>query len=409
MLDTFLFDEPVDPADLHETLIDAHFDGIWIASQLFDAESLGKQVQQLTFFDLRSGHLLVDDKLDLALENLGAQLHVHIEGSFARYTARLSDKNPIERSGRHAEDGFAQTFERQTGLRWSPIVALQEQTAPASADESHHALVLLRGRFTVVPHGMPFWPPLFFFHHRDALADLAQAGAKTSASDEHLAFVAFDRQQLDHLCRLPIGDLRRFVKAIGGEGGPLLGPHVNALQTVVEFLDSCNADQALADVANVDPLIYEVLALCCSGAYVSGETIDYVDQSFFPLLALSDTPIDRAVVAPNLEDIDQAPALCAAAEVLPYTAPEGQLLDSFADDELTTLCPWAVDADGGYEGSLFLLDIDRFAERFIGFDADTMLKRVERFVEVWQELLDQPARALYRFTRGGRSGRAAAL
>jgi hypothetical protein len=91
-------------------------------------------------------------------------------------------------------------------------------------------------------------------------------------------------------------------------------------------------------------------------------------------------------VRESLEEIQDLDTLRAMVEVLPYSAPEGELLECFADEELTPLARWA-ERDGVYEGSLFLLDTTRLAELVERFDAPAFSRRIEQFRRVWADVL----------------------
>jgi hypothetical protein len=112
--------------------------------------------------------------------------------------------------------------------------------------------------------------------------------------------------------------------------------------------------------------------------------------------------VPKAALAESLDDIALLGVYSALPEVLPYRVPEGQIMESFADEELAPLAPWAVQ-DGEYEGSLFLLSAARLKQLVADFDLDELKQQAAEFRREWFSLDDPRGASLEEWAETRRS------
>lgn len=168
------------------------------------------------------------------------------------------------------------------------------------------------------------------------------------------------------------------------EARRFLGPMVGDLPPVLDELRRMETNlhvrkaRAVTDVA-------ELLALVHTRLSTPGHRAAYLDQVFFPLLSLHDDPVPPALDPDELDAIDALDVCQAMADQLPYHAPEGELLESFGDDELTPLCRVLDLDDEG--GAVWLLRPDRLQERLDAFVPEAFREVYMAFYERWWQAL----------------------
>jgi hypothetical protein len=132
--------------------------------------------------------------------------------------------------------------------------------------------------------------------------------------------------------------------------------------------------------------VVELIHIAHATGGTAGDTLAFWDQLFFPLLNLYEGDLPP-LEATELEDLEAGGVLQAMAEVLPYNAPEGQLLESLGDDELRPLAPGH--AQGGeYDGALYLVERGRLRTLLESFDGQHLLEQKEKFLSAWFRALE---------------------
>ena len=281
-------------------------------------------------------------------------------------------------------DAFHRDFLKETGLEFLGLIenpAREEQSAEIAQEGTQ---ILIRGRFIQLLPGMGRWPELFRFHDRN----------DTSAPDEHrdhVALIALDLKALDQLWRLtPAAKVTQFLRLMEPVGAQVLGPLNHALPRVLASLEALPPEAPLAAAARPSLTTLEVLAMCTAQVFMVGDQLSYLDERFFPLFSLAAGEISKEAIADSADEIAPLGILSALTEVLPYSVPEGQMMEAFDDEEIAPLAPWAVEGEV-YEGALFLLEPSRLLGLLQDFDIEELQGRTRTFCEAWCEIDDPNA------------------
>jgi hypothetical protein len=307
--------------------------------------------------------------------------------------------------------GFLRAFTALTGLEWAVLAAAAAEPGRFAEVADDRTELLLRGRILGIPEGMPRYPELFKLHYIDEIEwegdeegdeeseedgeeDEALQGdeedegeGEDGAGDERLLLLLLDPELGRYLWEeAPAAHVTSFLKAIEPVRGAVLGPLAHALPDVITMVQAQKPDRPLAESPLRELVVFELLSVATAVGYLAGDTVEYYDQRFFPLLNLVDGAVAPEAVRSSLDEIREMDVLGAMVEVLPYSAPEGELLESFADEELGPPAAWA-EREGVYEGSLFHLNTTRLRDRVAAFDGDRLARRVEEFRRVWADVL----------------------
>jgi hypothetical protein len=293
------------------------------------------------------------------------------EGVRREYPAPVdpaASDDPETRSQR----AFNSTFRGHTGLDFDAL--LSSDAAWPIID--HHARpgteAFFLGRSLRVPEGTSKLLDLFTFRDRGG----------TEEGQEHIAFLAMDIAAATRVLKqAPAGTLAQVLGRLDESAAYRIGPFTHAVQEVAAEV-AAMPPEAPAAAANPSVDLIELVAMGHTGGCTAGDTVEFFDQVFFPLLNLYDVDKVPPLWEEEVSSLEQYGCLRAMAEVLPYAAPEGQLLDSFGDDEVQPLAPEHVD-DGEYLGAIFLVDRARLRALLGNFDGETFLKKLEDFRSAW--------------------------
>jgi hypothetical protein len=283
-------------------------------------------------------------------------------------------------------DDFFRAFAELAGVGWQQLLDDAGQAGAVEEEADINTDLLLRGRVVGLPAGIPRRPEVFFFHYAEQVEEGAEAEAEAEEDEpgDRMALALLDLRLVEHLWNeAPAEAVLSFLKALESVQGAVLGPLAHALPRAIAYVEEQDLTQPMAAVAQRELIVYELLAMASSAAFQTGDTVDYFDQCFLPLLSLTDDPVNEAAVRASLDEIQGLDVLHAMAEVLPYHVPEGELLESLDDSELAPLVDWALGDDGEYEGSLFLLDLKRLSGLVQRFDSDAFSERIEAFLSAW--------------------------
>lgn len=161
-----------------------------------------------------------------------------------------------------------------------------------------------------------------------------------------------------------------------------LGPLMADLPVCVEELRGLNMDTPARQVPNL-PDLAELLALVNTWLSVPGHYLAYLDEVFFPLLNLANGSMPD-LDPEDLAEMSDRGLTAAMADQLPYHAPEGELMESFDDGELTPLMDTLI-ADTSRSSAIWLLDHSRLLENLDALDPEQFGGCCEQFIERWWE------------------------
>jgi hypothetical protein len=409
-----------DAESIQLTLIDLHLDEVWLRlSSPSEIVWGGSPVYQLELFHLQDGLPIVPeslgpmlsqkDKVALRLSADASRSSIAFElfrdgksaAGWAGDVECFGDEEHRPKKLRSAKElaqsreGFLEHFEAVTGLRFAALMdaeTISERTAEVALEGT---LAMVRNRFVRLVKGMGRWPELFRFHdrhedeEREEPADPAEGEGPDERSDlerEHVALCAFDARHAERIWRArPASQVYQFLRRVEPLRGAVLGPLSHVLPEALAVVEGHPPEQPLASTETPDLTLYEVLALASGLVYMVGDRIRYLDERFFPLLCLTRSAPSRSILADAIEEIRELDIVSAMTEVLPYSVPEGEMMEAFADEELAPLATWAVEGDS-YEGCLFLLDPTRLRQIVEDFDIDELKGRVDAFRKLWFEL-----------------------
>jgi len=409
---------PHDVDSVRLALGQQQLDDAWLRISELALERSGRRLLALELFDLDTGGPL--DVPGLAVRLSGEERHAwlvavdptgqgaafeHYEGGEQRYAwgGRWETFDDDELG--QGREGFIARVAAQGGLDWEEVTTAAAALPRFDQVADEHTDLLLRGRLLAMPVGMPRRPELFRLHYVEALYEEGDGdqdvdddedaardmdlddGGEGPEGEDHLLLLLLDPQLTGFLWEeAPAAHVAAFLRAVEPVRGAVLGPLAHALPDVLGMVEAQQPDRPLARSPLRELLVYEVLSMATAVAFLAGDTASYYEQLFFPLLGLADGEAVPDAVSESLEEIQEMDTLRAMVEVLPYSAPEGEILECFGDEELTPLAAWAAN-DGVYEGSLFLLDATRIGGMLERFDPERLATRVEQFRQVWADVL----------------------
>jgi hypothetical protein len=363
---------------LRRILLELQLDRVWLHTA---ERRLGpRRWLQVETYDLRTGQPLVLDLLAERLSSEGRAFQLVADGRWARYRLFQEGRLVAADEGMVDDPTFGGRCLERLGCPWDELAGAagrDERSAEIAAEGTE---VLVRGRLLALPPGTPRWPQLFTFHARNG-----------APQRDQLSLVLLDLARAEQLCRQPAAEVLRFLAVIEAVGPAVLGPLHGALAEVRSLLAQVDDQQPPAALAATHPLIYEVLAMGTALGYGLGDELSYFDERFFPLLSLADSEMGRPI-EDGLDEIAELGVLSAMVEVLPYSVPEGELLEAFADGEIAPLPRPSGDSAEHhaehYEGSLFLLDHRRLAGLVQAFDGEALARRAQRFLRQWHRAME---------------------
>jgi hypothetical protein len=256
------------------------------------------------------------------------------------------------------------------GKTLAQIAAGDDGTREGLGSSASHTFALVRGRSFTVPIGVSMGLHSFGFHDRFS---------RHHKEPDRVALIAFDPKSVRHVWRGTPGAevAARIATLPTGVVGPLRGVRDAAVSALASLGDKTPEEGQLRSV-----IAYELATLSECYLFASGEATTYVDERFLPMFTLGhgDPAIDDAEEAEELES--RGSVLDAMAEVLPYSSPEGAMLEQIADEELTPLAPWG-NEEGEYVGSIFQLSDERLRKLLVDSDRQEMAGRIDRFYRAW--------------------------
>ena len=406
---------------IQETLLRTQLDECWLRIRPTTVKRAGEPLLMLQMYDLRTGapanvadvgELLSAGGRTVVLvgaadpEAASAAFEVYRDGATTfSWAGQLEGFDATLPDGQHfeGEDGFRAAFAAATGVGWEELLEDAERAGVASDEADPHTDLLLRGRVVGLPAGLPRRPEVFFFHYAEQSSREADEeedtaddpeGDEDGEPDDQMALVLLDLRLVGHLwSQAPAAQVLDFLRALEAVHGAVLGPLSHALPRAIAAVQLVDQERPLAAAPAPELEVYELLAMASATAFQTGDSVEYFDQCFFPLLSLTANPVSKEAVRASLDEIEGLDVLRAMSEVMPYTIPEGEMLESLADDELAPLADWAQTEGGEYEGSLFLLDLQRLSTLVRSFDSHGFSKRIQAFIEAWTSLLaerDEP-------------------
>jgi hypothetical protein len=397
------------PDSIRQSLVDLHFDDIWL--RIAPVEQItwdGSSPIQVELYHLREGMPMLPEAAAALLssrERVVLRLSVDATRTTVAYEVyrngvsrtgwagdvetfeAAEDRKPKEQRPaaelRRCREAFLRAFGQETGVDLEALLASEAASQLGSDEAIEGTEALVRGRFVKLMRGMGRWPEMFRFHDRNETDDDGISGAQ-----EHVALVALDLRHAERLWkRTPARQAYQFLRAIEPLKRAVLGPLAHALPDVLAAIETHPPEAPLAASAAPDLTAYEVLAASTALVFMVGDRVRYLDERFFPALALSEAPISKAALEDSLDDVACLGVLSAMTEVLPYSVPEGQMMEAFADEEVSPLATWAV-ADDMYEGTVFLLDPARLRKIVDDFDIDALKEKVTAFRTAWSEIAE---------------------
>ena len=227
---------------------------------------------------------------------------------------------------------------------------------------------------------------LFRFSERHGKGIEEEDGGKGGG---RAAFIALDLEKLKADVRgATAGDVLRVLNGYRvGNRHRLLGPMQGDLRPCVDRLRRLNRDSPMAAVPELLDLL-ELLAMVHTWVSTPGNRVAYLDEVFFPLLNLnSDGPMPP-LDEDDREQVARLPLPHAMADLLPYACPEGEIMESLDDGELTPLAEvleLAGELEGDGAGAVWLLDHARVLERLRALNPEAMVEKVDAFFrQVWR-------------------------
>lgn len=285
---------------------------------------------------------------------------------------------------RDGERRFGERHERiptEAGLPWAGLTGLEAAELPSIlamggvlCGEGCEALV--SPRLFKVPPWTDKGADLFRFseRHRHGLDDVAGEG--------RVCFLAIDLETLgrdlrERTVHKALAVLEPFAK---GDRRRRLGPLQGDLMPTIERLRLLPGDQPLVEAPGLVDIV-ELLALARTGLCTPGNRIAYLDEVALPLLNLTD---DEELPELSAEELSELSLPQAMADQIPYFAPEGELLDSFSDEELRPLTA-ELGMDPAEEGAIWVLDPERILGRLRALNLESMSQRIDDFMHRWWE------------------------
>jgi hypothetical protein len=270
-----------------------------------------------------------------------------------------------------SQRAFNATFRGHTGQDFDALLGSDAGWPIADHGTRPGTEAFFLGRRLKVPAGTPKLLDLFRFRDRG-----------DAAGGEHMALLAVDVDAAARVLKsAPAGTLAQVLGRLDEGAAYRIGPFTHALKDVAAEVAAMPAEEPVVNAAPSVDLV-ELVTMGHSGGCTAGDTVEFFDKVFFPLLNLYDLEKVPPFWDEEVSSLEQYGCLRAMAEVLPYAAPEGQLLESFGDEEVKPLSPVHV-SQGEYAGALFLVDRSRLRVLLGNFDGETFLERLERFRSDW--------------------------
>jgi len=202
------------------------------------------------------------------------------------------------------------------------------------------------------------------------------------------AFIAMDLEKLKEQARgATIGDTLRMLNGYRvGNRHRMLGPMQGDLVPCVDRLRRQPADAPITRTPELLDLL-ELMAMVHTWISTPGNRVAYLDEVFFPLLNLNTDGPMPPLDEDDREQVASLPLTHAMADIMPYACPEGEIMESLDDGELTPLAE-VLEMDGSLngemEGAVWLLDHTRVLERLRALDPEEMAGKVDAFFrQVW--------------------------
>jgi len=284
-----------------------------------------------------------------------------------------------EQREREIQRAFNAVFRGHTGMDFEALLGSDAVWPILDHNARPGTEAFFLGRRLKVPVGTPKLLDLFRFRDRSG-----------SLPGDRLAFVALDVPAAARLLRTaPAATVAQLLGRLDEGAAPRLGPFMHAVKDAAAEVGAMPAE---APVAAGQPSLdlVELVHIAHTSGGTAGDTVEYFDQVFFPLLNLYDSSALPPLSADDVAEVADVGCLRAMADLVPYNSPEGQLLESFADREIRPLAPSHASA-GEYDGSLFLVDRARIRGLLDAFDGGRLMELVEGFLSAWFRTLDPNA------------------
>lgn len=397
----YVLTDELTPDAIRELIHGLGLDETWLRISDTSARYDGQPLRQVELYDLDSGEPVFAEELGPTLAEDGrSALTVgshpeEKEVAFALYedgevsfmwAGEIDDFEAEDEAGNEhkGREGFEHVFRDLTGASFEDFLGAASVRPDAGELADEETLLLLRGRYVGLPPGLDRTPELHSFHEVDLDPE--------ESDEDRMALVLLDLRLTEELWQnQPADAVSAFLEAIAPLRERVLGPLAAAMPEVRQFVLEQPSDKPLAEAPDAPLLAYELLAASTAIAFVGGHRVSYFDERLFPLLALKESNDLERVIGDELDEIAGHGLLSAMCEVLPYSVPEGQMLESIGDDELAPLASWALDEEGGYEGSIFLLDPKRLLEMMGAFSEEAFDEECQRFADAWCALASDGA------------------
>jgi hypothetical protein len=259
--------------------------------------------------------------------------------------------------------------------------ALPEVEQMASATSGAHTELLFAQRLLAMPPDTDKGVDIFRFSERSS------AGIGEPDGSGRLCLTAFDLARVKEVLRTR--SVSQGIQLLdfftNREAKRFLGPLAVDLPLCLDDLRELPGDSPLLQAPRLQDLA-ELLALMHSRASAPGNRLMYLDEVFFPLLNLASDRLPERLDEDELPELEALDLPAAMADQLPYHAPEGQLMESFSDLELTPLMT-ALELPAGEGGALWLLDPGRMGRQLEALQPDAFARLVEGFLQLWYESL----------------------
>ncbi len=268
-----------------------------------------------------------------------------------------------------------------TELSPEQILELEAIHETAEADCGEHTEAICGNRTLIVPPWTDKGVDVFRFTERST------AGIEDEEDDDRgrLCFVALDLKRLRY--QVLRGTVASGISALdfysNQRSKRFLGPMQADLPLCQQTLRELPGDQPLRETPGLTDLA-ELFALVNTWISAAGNRVGYLDEVFFPLLNLAVETVPEELDEDELPEMARMNLLTAMADQLPYHAPEGELLESFADEELTSLMQ-VLELDQSHGGALWLLDHRRLQECLERLDPAAFGLHCEEFMKAWYQ------------------------
>ena len=292
-------------------------------------------------------------------------------------------REPLEQALPASEDPCLTELEPAALLELAAVQSIGEMTC------GEHTHVLSSQRTMEVPPWADKSVDLFRFTERTS-AGIGEAhdeeGQRQDEDDRgRVSMVALDLTRLRETLnrRSVAGVLQGLDFYANRDSKRFLGPLQGELPRCQEILRQMPGGSSVREAPELVDLA-ELLAMAHTRVSAPGNRVAYLDEVFFPLLNLASETIPETLDEDELDELDELDLIAAMADQLPYHAPEGELLESFADEEVVPLAQ-ALELGGGAGegGALWLLDHHRLRQRLDALDPEAFAHCCEEFMKAW--------------------------